>query len=266
VDAYLEDVGSEPQGLDGVYKYVVGQGWQDYVSSYIDTAYQNGLRPFLVFYTNFDSDSPDFVAWDQVMGAIGSDGRDVWVVVEPDMWGYIANEGTCGSTGKEYVDRFLSTRPANAHLGFFMSPWNLPYVGAEADAQDWNDCWLAARGDRMPDIYVDVSDRDQEFYGTYPWSSQQVTMYEDWFEAIHNLTGRKVNAWQIPMGNSTCNNSRRSNLVEAWLTPGKLSELSQSVDWLLFGPGIESGGSAQSWNLSGHDKYDCGFFNGRVSP
>jgi hypothetical protein len=263
-DAYVENISSEPAGLDGVYKYVVGQDWQSYVASYIDTAYEHDLQPFFVFYTNFDSTEPDFVAWDQVMDTIRSDGRDAWVIVEPDLWGYIRNDGLCGTLGKQYVDRFLSTRPSNAHLGFFFSPWNLPYVGAEADAQDWKDCWLAAGGDRMPDIYVDVSDRDQEYYGTYPWTAGKIALYEDWFSALHSATGRKINVWQIPMGNSTCSNSRRSNLVETWLTPAKLTELSQHVEWLLFGPGIETGSQAQSWNLPTHAKYDCGLFNGKV--
>jgi hypothetical protein len=264
VDAYVDDIPSEPAGLGGVYKYVVGQGWQSYVASYINTAYQHSLRPILVFYTNFDSTSPDFVAWDQVMSTISSDGRDVWVIVEPDMWGYIRNDGQCGTLGRQYVDRFLSTQPANAHLGFFLSPWNLPYVGAEADAQDWKGCWLAAGGDRMPDLYVDVSDRDQEFKGTYPWSAAEIALREDWFAALRAATGRKINVWQIPMGNSGCANGRRSNLVETWLTSAKLTQLSQNVDWLLFGPGIETGTQAQSWNLSTDAKYDCGFFNGKV--
>jgi len=264
VDAYVGDIPSEPAGLDGVYKYVVGQGWQSYVASYINAAYQHNLRPILVFYTNYDSTSPDFVAWDQVMSTVSSDGRDVWVIVEPDMWGYIRNDGTCGTLGRQYVDRFLSTQPANAHLGFFLSPWNLPYVGAEADAQDWRDCWLAAGGDRMPDLYVDVSDRDQEFYGTYPWSAAKIALYEDWFAALRAATGRKITVWQIPMGNSGCTNGRRSNLVETWLTSAKLTQLSQNVDWLLFGPGIETGTQAQSWNLPADAKYDCGFFNGKV--
>ena len=43
-----------------------------------------------------------------------------------------------------------------------------------------------------------------------------------------------------------------------------LAELSADVDWLLFGPGVETGSQAQSWNLPGHDKYECGFFNARV--
>jgi hypothetical protein len=64
VDAYVEHIPQEPSGLGGVYKYVVGRGWQSYVSSYINEAYGNGLRPIFVFYTNFDSTSPDFVAWD----------------------------------------------------------------------------------------------------------------------------------------------------------------------------------------------------------
>ena len=264
VDAYVEHISSEPPGVDGVYKYVVGQGWQSYVASYIDTAYQHDLRPILVFYTNFDSTDPDFVAWDQVMDTIRSDSRDVWIIVEPDMWGYIRNEGLCGTLGKQRVDRFLSTQPPNAHLGFFFNPWNVSYVGAEADAQDWKDCWLAAGGDRMPDVYVDISDRDQEYYGTYPWPPGKIALYEDWFVALHTATGRKVDVWQIPMGNSTCQNSRRSNLVETWLTAGKLAELSPYVDWLLFGPGIETGAQAQSWNLPADAKYDCGFFNGKV--
>ncbi len=264
VDAYVEHLSQEPGGVSGVYKYVVDRGWQSYVSSYIDAAYDNGLRPFLVFYTNFDSTSPDFVAWDEVMGVIRSDGRDVWVIVEPDLWGYIEQEGQCGSLGRQHVDRFLSTRPTNAHLGFLFNPWNVPYAGASADARNWKNCWLEAGGDRMQDIYVDISDRDQEYYGNYPWPQDRFALYESWFAALHNETGRRVNVWQIPMGNSPCQNSRRSNFVETWLPAEKMSQLSQHVNWLLFGPGVESGSEAQSWNLPSHDKYDCGFFNAMV--
>jgi hypothetical protein len=264
VDAYLEHISQEPSGLSGVYKYVDGRGWQSYVSSYIEAAYQSDLRPILVFYTNFDSTSPDFVAWDETMDAIRSDGRDVWVIVEPDMWGYIKNEGRCGSLGRQHVDRFLSTRPSNARLGFLFNHWSVPYIGAQDDAQEWRECWLAAGGERMADIYVDVSDRDQEYYGTYPWPASKFVLYEEWFAALHEATGRKVKVWQIPLGNSGCHNSRQSNFVETWLSEGKMSELSADVEWLLFGPGVETGSQAQSWNLPGHDKYECGFFNARV--
>ena len=199
------------------------------------------------------------------MDTIRADGRDVWINVEPDLWGYIKNNNACGTTGKNDVDRFLSTRPQNAHLGFFISPWNVPYAGATQDALDWKNCYQAAGGNRMEDIYVDVSDRDQEFKGTYPWPSSKFTQYEDWFKALQSNLGKKVSIWQIPMGNSSCNNSKRSNFVETWLTTDKLTALSPYVNRMLFGPGIEGGGSAQSWNLTVHDIYDCGFFNNRVS-
>ena len=265
VDAYTEHIASELKGLTYVYKYVVGQGWQSYVSTFINTAYANNFKPVIVFYTNFDSTTPDFVAWDQVMNTIKTDGREVWVVVEPDMWAYIKNEGKCASLGKQHVDRFLSTKATNVHLGFFISPWNVPYVGATDDAADWKTCWSAAGGDRMEDIYVDVSDRDQEFKGEYPWSASKITMFEDWFKALNSDTGRKITVWQIPMGNSTCNNGRRSNLVETWLTSAKLAALSPYVNRMLFGPGIETGSSAQSWNLAVQDKYDCGLFNNKIT-
>jgi len=264
VDAYKEHIASEPKGITYVYKYVVGQGWQTIVTDYINEAYKNNLKPVIVFYTNFDSSTPDLVAWDQVAGAITATGKETWVVVEPDMWGYIRNDGKCGTLGKQYVDRFTSSKPANAHLGFFMSPWNLPYVGAADDAADWKSCWTAAGGDKMEDIYVDVSDRDQEFKNSYPWPADKLNQFEDWFKAIQSATGKKVSVWQVPLGNSTCSNGRRSNFVETWLTDAKLSALSPSVSRFLFGPGIETGSDAQSWNLSNQDKYDCGFFNKRI--
>jgi len=266
VDAYTEHIATEPSKLTYVYKYVVGQGWQSYVTSYIAEAYKYNFKPVIVFYTNFDTGNPDFVAWDQVMNAIKTDGRQVWVVVEPDMWGYIRNDGTCGSVGKQHVTRFLSTKPSNAHLGFFISPWNLPYNGATYDANDWYNCWTAAGGNQMEDIYVDVSDRDQETYGTYPWASSKITLYEDWFKALNADTGRKMSVWQIPMGNSQCLNGKRSNLVETWLTPSKLTALSPYVNRLLFGPGDEgNAGDPQSWNIQNYAKYDCGYFNQRVA-
>lgn len=266
VDAYTEHIATEPSKLTYVYKYVVGQGWQSYVTSYIAEAYKYNFKPVIVFYTNFDTGNPDFTAWDQVMNAIKTDGRQVWVVVEPDMWGYIRNDGTCGSVGKQHVTRFLSTKPSNAHLGFFISPWNLPYNGATYDANDWYNCWTAAGGNQMEDIYVDVSDRDQETYGTYPWASSKITLYEDWFKALNADTGRKMSVWQIPMGNSQCLNGKRSNLVETWLTPSKLTALSPYVNRLLFGPGDEgNAGDPQSWNIQNYAKYDCGYFNQRVA-
>ena len=119
----------------------------------------------------------------------------------------------------------------------------------------------------MEDIYVDVTDRDQEYKGTYPWPASKVQMYEDWFKALQQATGRKIGVWQIPLGNSQCQNGRRSTFVESWLVESKLLELSPYVDKLLFGPGIEDYDSAntQSWNLPQHVKYDCGMFNTRVT-
>ena len=155
VDAYSNHIPSEPAGLTYVYKYIV-PGGQSLVATYISTAYANGKKPVLVVYTNYDSTTPDYATWDGTMSAIRADGRDVDVVVEPDMMGYIRNQNACGTAGKAAVDRFLTTAPANAHLGFFMSPWNLPYAGASSDAASWKSCWQAAGGDRMEDIYVDV--------------------------------------------------------------------------------------------------------------
>lgn len=266
VDAYANHISSEPSGLTYVYKYIV-PGGQSIVSNYISTAYANGKRPVLVLYTNYDSTVPDWATWDGAMNAVRQDGRDVDVVVEPDLFGYIRNQNACATTGKQMVDRFLSSAPTNAHLGFFVSPWMLPYSTPAADAAAWKTCWLAAGGDRMEDIYVDVTDRDQEYKGTYPWPASKVQMYEDWFKALSQATGRKIGVWQIPLGNSQCANGRRSTFVESWLVQSKLLELSPYVDKLLFGPGIEDYDSAntQSWNLPQHIKYDCGTFNSRVT-
>ncbi len=266
VDAYSSQIPSEPSGLTYVYKYIV-PGGTNIIPDYINTAYANGKKPVLVIYTNYDSTTPDLTTWDDAMNAIRADGRAVDVVVEPDMFGYIRNANACATTGKQVVDRFLSTAPSNANLGFFMSPWNLPYVGADSDAASWKDCWLAAGGDRMQSIYVDVSDRDQEYKGTYPWPASQIQMFEDWFKAISQTMGRKIGVWQIPLGNSQCLNGRRSTFVESWLVQDKLTELSPYIDKLLFGPGIEDydATNTQSWNLPQDIKYECGMFNSRVN-
>ena len=266
VDAYTNHISSEPSGLTYVYKYIV-PGGQSLIPGYISTAYSYGKKPVLVVYTNYDSTTPDWATWDAAMNAIRQDGRDVDVVVEPDLFGYIRNQNGCGTTGKQMVDRFLSTAPPNAHLGFFISPWSLPYTTAAADAASWKTCWLAAGGDRMEDIYVDVTDRDQEYKGTYPWPASQIQMYEDWFKALSQATGRKIGVWQIPLGNSQCANGRRSTFVENWLVQSKLLELAPYVDKLLFGPGIEDYDAAntQSWNLPQHVKYECGMFNSMVT-
>jgi len=266
VDAYSNHIASEPAGLTYVYKYIV-PGGQSIVQTYINTAYANGKKPVLVVYTNYDSTTPDWTTWDATMNVIRQDGRQVDVVVEPDLFGYIKNNNACGTTGRQDVDRFLSTAPANAKLGFFISPWNLPYTTPASDAAAWKTCWLAAGGDRMPNIYVDVSDRDQEYKGTYPWPASKLQVYEDWFEALSTATGRKISIWQIPLGNSQCLNGRRSTFVESWLVQSKLTELSPYVNMMLFGPGIEDYDAAntQSWNLPSHVKYDCGMFNSRVT-
>ncbi|MGA2284772.1 MAG: hypothetical protein ABSG55_00690 [Dehalococcoidia bacterium] len=266
VDAYSNQIASQPSGLTYVYKYIV-PGGTDLIPTYISTAYADGKKPVLVIYTNYDSTTPDLTTWDAAMSAIAQDGRAVDVVVEPDMFGYIRNANACATTGKQVVDRFLSTAPSNANLGFFMSPWNLPYAGAASDAASWKSCWLAAGGDRMQSIYVDVSDRDQEYKGTYPWPASQIQMFEDWFKAVSQATGRKIGVWQIPLGNSQCLNGRRSTFVESWLVQDKLTELSPYVDKLLFGPGIEDydATNTQSWNLPQDVKYECGMFNSRVN-
>ena len=148
VDAYSNHISSEPAGLTYVYKYIV-PGGQSIVASYINTAYANGKKPVLVIYTNYDSTAPDWATWDGAMNAIRADGRDVDVVVEPDLFGYVRNENACGTTGKQHVDRFLSTAPSNAHLGFFISPWMLPYTTPAADAAAWKS--VLAGGGWRPD-------------------------------------------------------------------------------------------------------------------
>jgi hypothetical protein len=195
VSAYQNHISSEPAGVTYVYKYIV-PGGQSIVANYINTAYANGKKPVLVVYTNYDSTTPNWSTWDATMNVIRQDGRQVDVVVEPDLFGYIRNNNACGTTGRQMVDRFLSTAPSNARLGFFVSPWMLPYSTPASDAAAWKACWQAAGGDRMPDIYVDVTDRDQEYKGTYPWPASRVQMYEDWFKAEESTL--KIGVWQIP--------------------------------------------------------------------
>ena len=52
------------------------------------------------------------------MSAIRADGRDVDVVVEPDMMGYIRNQNACGTAGKAAVDRFYRQRRRTRIWGF----------------------------------------------------------------------------------------------------------------------------------------------------
>ena len=256
---------TEPKQLTYVYHYVNWDSYgigPTYAAAFIKGAYNNNFKPVLVFYTSYDDVTKiDFNAWDQIMNVIRTDGRDVWVVVEPDMVGYLRQDNACSTTLKQYEDRFLQTKAPTAHLGYHMSPWNVPYVGAQADADAQKTCWLASGGDRMEDIYVDVLDRDQETKGEYPWSAAKLTQTEDWWKALEVDTGRKIGVWQIPMGNSTCNNGARSNFVETWLTATKLNVLSPYVNRLLFGGGADG----QSANLPSEGVYDCGFFNQRVA-
>jgi hypothetical protein len=279
VDAYVDRIASEPTGLTYVYKYILS-GYQNLIQPYMNSAYQHNFKPVFVMYTNSDSNppSPDFTTYDAVMNAIRTDGREAWVIVEPDMWGIIRSDGNCGTTGKSYVDRYMSTKPSNVHLGFFMSGWNMG-DGTQSwnwppdqEAADWKTCWNAAGGQRMEGIYFDVSDRDQEWYsnngkGVYPWTSAHITMWENFAREVYNQTGRKVGVWQIPMGNTQCANGHRSNIVETWLNSDKLAALSPYVDKLLFGPGVENGNGdySQTWNLPGDTAYDCGFFNQQVA-
>jgi hypothetical protein len=259
VDAYTEMIKDQPANLGYVYKYVVGQDWGPYVQGYLNEAWNHGLAPVLIFYTNFDSTSADMTAWDQIMAVVKADGRETRIDIEPDLWAYLKIEGKCGTAAKTFLDRFLSTAPANARLGIHINPWNVPYIGPQDDAAEWLSCWQAMGAGRVPDVYVDVSDRDQEFYGTYPWTAAHLREMEDWFAALSSALGRPVTVWQIPMGNSTCHNGHRSNFAESWL--GK--QLA-GVDLMLWGPGIETGSQAQSWNLPTDDVYDCGYFNAHV--
>jgi|GEM_PF-2636302 len=257
---------AEPKQLTYVYHYVnwdSKSGGPTFAAAYIKQAYNYNFKPILVFYTSYDVPANiDFNAWDQIMNVIRTDGRDVWVVVEPDMVGSLRNSNACSTTLKQYEDRFLQTKAPTAHLGYHMSPWLIPYDGGpQGDATGQKDCWLASGGNRMEDIYVDILDKDQELYGQYPWSVAQLTEKENWFMALEQATGRKIGVWQIPIGNSTCNNGARSNFVETWLTDAKLNALSPYVNRLLFG----GGNPGTSGNLPREGAYDCGFFNQRVS-
>jgi hypothetical protein len=127
VDAYANHIANEPAGLTYVYKYIV-PGGQSIVPSYISTAYSNGKKPVLVLYTNYDSTSPNWTTWDATMNAVRQDGRDVDVVVEPDLFGYIRNQGGCGTTGRQMVDRFFYGA-ADAH---WAPQPGLPYNASDA--------------------------------------------------------------------------------------------------------------------------------------
>jgi len=270
VDAYTKDIPSQPSGLTFVYKNIT-PGNSNVTPTYIQVAYTYNLKPVLVVYTNNDSTTVDWPTWDATMNAIKADGREVWVVVEPDLLGMIRNNKTCGTVGKADIDRFLSTKPSNAHLGLLLSGWNLGDGNQKwswspsQEAIEWKACLTSAGGDRIEDVYFDFSDRDQEFRNTYPWPQSRITMWETFAKELSGQLGKKVGIWQIPMGNSQCQNGRRSNIVETWLTSVKLNELSPYVNRLLFGPGVEDSVNAQSWNLSTYTKYDCGLFNQKVT-
>lgn len=185
----------------------------------------------------------------------------VVVHVEPDLWGYLMQHGE-RALARRFARRVVALRNRVAPriaLGWHMSVW-----GTKEDPTFSNPgaAHMRALGRRLAAFYrglharfdvvfADVEDRDAGFNekingdgGRSWWDARDFTRYEALFGAFTRAAKRKLVLWQVPLGNSTLDDTWdrfRDNRVEGWLgNRARLQRLRRNgVIALLYGGGAD---------------------------
>jgi hypothetical protein len=156
------------------------------------------------------------------------------VHIEPDLWGFVrstnrdphtilaqvneSNPDDCpAQTHEDSIAGFarcmitMARKYApNAAVGLHASPWNYAANGDAQIVANFMNALGAGEGDF---IATDPSDRDAGYYETvlnqtwHWWNDQSFAAYLAWSKALSEAVGKPTIMWQIPIGNSTLNNT-----------------------------------------------------------
>ena len=184
----------------------------------------------------------------------------VVVHLEPDLWGYLEQAGDVG-LARSLAARFIALRnqlAPNVALAYHLSTWGTgedpTYTKPSLAHMDV----LAGRSAAFYEslhahfdlVFNDVTDRDAGYYlkvegnPKTAWTAGDFVRHTRYIATFTRLTHTAVVYWQLPLGNTTLNNTPthyRDNRVQWWLAnPGYAhlrAERAAGVIGLLFGGG-----------------------------
>src|SRR3954451_23902509 len=188
--------------------------------------------------------------------------------VEPDLWGYLEQHGERG-LARSFARHVVALRDRlarNVKLAYHDSVWGTnedptyskPSMGHMAALGARSARWYRSLYARFDLIFHDVADRDAGFRekvlgdgGRSAWSAADFTRRNAYLRALRRGTHRPLVVWQIPLGNSTLDQTWthfRDSRVEYWLgSRAHLAALRRAgVVGLLFGAGADGCTTAQT--------------------
>jgi hypothetical protein len=188
--------------------------------------------------------------------------------VEPDLWGYLEQHGERAPAAgfARHVIALRNRLARNVKLAYHDSIWG---TGEDPTYSKPSNAHMAALGAqsarwyrslhaRFDQVFHDVADRDAGFRaqvlgdgGKSAWTAADFTRRDAYLRALRRGTGRPLVIWQIPLGNSTLDQTwthYRDNRVQYWL--GSRAHLralrAAGVVALMFGAGAEGCTTAQT--------------------
>src|SRR4051812_31995821 len=260
-----------------------------FVTRYVSESRKAGLVPVFTYYQLLQSSAPGCAGGEdkadlcrlrdaRVMRAYWADlrlalrrmhgRRPVVLHVEPDLWGYLEQHGERRLAAR-FARRVIALRNRSARnvaLAYHDSVWGTKEDPTFSKPSNAHMAALGARSARwyrslharFDLVFHDVADRDAGFRekvlgdgGKSAWSSEDFVRRAAYLRALHRDTRRPVAIWQIPLGNSTLDQTWdhfRDNRVEYWL--GSRTHLrtlrAAGVVALLFGAGADGCTTAQT--------------------
>jgi len=193
----------------------------------------------------------------------------VVIHVEPDLWGYL-EQANATPLARGFAHHLIELR--NRLAPHVLLAWHLSSWGAGADFSHGNPSpsQLAALAGRSASFYEslharfdlvfnDIADRDAGFYQVVEhepnlfWSAGDYAHHDEYIADFTRRTHTPVVLWQLPLGNTTLNNTWghfRDNRVQWWLGARSISHLRATRDagviGLLFGGGATGTTSPQT--------------------
>lgn len=268
-----------------------------FASMYVQDSWSHGVVPVLTYYMLLQSNprSGDEAQTDlshlrdpQLMQSYWSDvtlllrrikgTKPVVVHVEPDLWGYL-EQANATALAAAFAQQWVTLRnqlAPNVLLAYHMSGWGTKHDIVFEDPPDatvkryaaQSAAFYASLEARFDVSFEDFSDRDAGFYEKVQGNPKTWFTPADFHRHLLygatfvRLTGLRMVAWQIPLGNMQLNDTPghyRDNRVQWLLGAGNRAHLKAYVDagyaGFLFGGGADGTTSAST---------DGGYFYART--
>src|SRR3954468_12609949 len=260
-----------------------------FVTRYVSESRKAGLVPVFTYYQLLQSSAPGCGGGEDkadlcrlrdagVMRAYWADlrlalrrmhgRRPVVLHVEPDLWGYLEQHGERALAAR-FARRVIALRDRyarNVALAYHDSVWGTkedptfskPSLAHMASLGSRSATWYRSLHARFDLVFHDVADRDAGFRekvlgdgGGPARGAAGAARRAAYLRALRRGTHRPLVVWQIPLGNSTLDQTWthfRDNRVEYWLGDrAHLQSLRRAgVVALLFGAGADGCTTAQT--------------------